>query len=146
MRKELNDALLYHRCFLRVNTALVRTIGGIVSSFSASRRGWGLIRWRKRVTRPSTIPPWRHNVQVLGLALLTQSCRKTKQRYPNPPLQSPPPPPGDCHFHVFLVNTWCTCVGHCRGPFTKWATVLPHSVHALVGSLRWIMRALNSQG
>ena len=27
-----------------------------------------------------------------------------------------------------LTHTWCTCVGHCRGPFTKWATVLPHSV------------------
>ena len=25
--------------------------------------------------------------------------------------------------------TWCTCVGHCCGAFTKWATVLPHSVH-----------------
>ena len=30
---------------------------------------------------------------------------------------------------VPLMHTWCICVGHCRGPLTKWATFfLPHYV------------------
>ena len=51
--------------------------------------------------------------------------------------------PGDCvPLTVPLTHTWCTCGGHCCGPFTKWAAVLPHLVHSALGwSLRWIMRA-----
>ena len=52
--------------------------------------------------------------------------------------------PGDRAWYLPLTHAWCTCVGHCRGPFTKWAAVLPHSVHTPSwGPLQWIMRVLN---
>ena len=53
---------------------------------------------------------------------------------------------------VPLTHTWGTCVGHCCGAFTKMGLhQMGHSfatfgTSALVGSLKWIVRVLNSQG